>query len=203
MIFYLNRKSFPSPQEPLKITKYRPIDALAKMSRKPPGLEDDSELEGNSTIRLISQHENAIRQMIAGEIESERIRRIEARRNVFTVPSKVEHGKVGRSAILMQAYADISSPGGKRRPDPRVAHNLQDKPTAIKKDFFGRPIADKPQSDKIPAINIDMTVAQIQIAEQHPTTVSARPKVWYKYNEGFTNAIKRPLKVKDLFKGSR
>lgn len=187
-----------------------PIDLLARMQSKPPGLEAQDERDAQATASgsssgplAISQHENSIRQMVANEIEAERIRRFDAKRGPRS-QAGVKGVGAGRSAALMQAYAEMSSPSAKKVGAASPAEGMGEdsrrasrggRLAAAKKDFFGRPIVERSTAQSRPsgAEAVDAGLARIALA------ATEGGKIWYRYNEGFTNAIKRPLKFKDLF----
>ena len=57
-----------------------------------------------------------------------------------------------------------------------------DKPI-IKRDFFGREVASKAPSDP---------------AAENNSTTAGKKVLFYKFYEGHTNAVRRPVKVRDL-----
>lgn len=138
--------------------------------------------------------DNAIRQMIAAEVEMERIRRTQSKRfvqttNVSTQDPTEGGPRVGRSAELIKAYADISS---KTLTNARLkASSIAAE--AVKKDFFGRPIQKTSASSTLSASQSPKS------PEDSPSVKKGATGICYKYNEGFTNAIKRPIRIKDLF----
>lgn len=193
-----------------------PIDLLARMQSKPPGLEVQDERDSPPTT--IPQHENSTRQMIANEIEAERIRRLDAKRGPRSQVGArgSSSGGGGRSAVLMQAYAEISSLSAKKAgsspstgahggTDTPKGHSRGGRLAAAKKDFFGRPIVQRsvpPSTQPNAGAVVDVDARLARIALTTPEGDAVAGKIWYRYNEGFTNAIRRPLKIKDLFPSS-
>ncbi|PJF19806.1 hypothetical protein PSACC_00411 [Paramicrosporidium saccamoebae] len=119
----------------------RPIDALACF---------------NKAEKSLSGHENAVRQMIASQIEAAKIK------SIGHVPNSTVG--TGRSAELLKAYAGMS-----------IVAVAPPAKTVVKRDFFGRAVQ-KPPS---PANNQSATEMQ----------VDAMPPIWFKYNEGYSNAF--------------
>ena len=66
------------------------------------------------------------------------------------------------------------------------------KPVDLEKaprDFFGRPIQLAPESST--------ATANPSISAPPPVKTEGT-KVWYKFNEGFSNAVRKPVSIKDL-----
>lgn len=143
----------------------RPIDLLASTSK---------------STKTISGHENAVRQMIAHEIEASRIRGHQTIHlpDQGAQPNRATLQLSSRSAELQRAYADILTT--KTLSAPTIEK------TTVKRDFFGRPIVKPP--NPVGIVELDESKQDIPA-----------PKIWYKYNEGFTNAIKRTIRIQDLF----
>ncbi|KNC76204.1 hypothetical protein SARC_11283, partial [Sphaeroforma arctica JP610] len=57
----------------------------------------------------------------------------------------------------------------------------------VPRDFFGRVVEAKPAAETVPTD-----------AEGKPISIKPEVTVWLSYNQGFTNAVKRPVKVTDL-----
>ena len=158
----------------------RPIDHIADLSKGRPGSEEAEEDTAPSTkSSSLVAHSNAIRQMIAAELEATRIRSTQARRGKSDVPSAPWSSS--RASELIKAYAAVSTLPASQMPLSKLS--------SIKKDFFGRPVAvdtaDHPPSERP--------------AWSKPGDGKGPTRIWYKHNEGFTNAVRRPLKIKDLF----
>lgn len=129
------------------------------------------------------------KQLIAHEIEMEKMRRTEAvlqARNLNEEP--MEMGDVEMKA------------GG-----PPVPHNhqqrlehivkraaVQDKPET---DFFGRPIQ-RQQSASAPAL--EAQPAEHDAIEHQMGKAVGRSDVWFRFNEGVSNAVRRNLYIRDL-----
>lgn len=79
------------------------------------------------------------------------------------------------------------------------AGNAQDTPAA--KDFFGRPVAAKGASAKVralPADNVLGVEGDETSSEPAAKRMRPHPKVTFKFNEGFSNAVRKSIKVQDL-----
>lgn len=125
---------------------------------------------------------NAVRQVLASEIELERIRRSGERR-ASSEPGTMTLAR-GRSAELQRAYAGLHQAKG--QVVGKGGHGTSvGKPPVIRKDFFGRPVV-----PKTPAAEMQTAGTPRQ---------SPQGRIWFKFNEGFTNAIRRPLRLRDLF----
>ena len=151
----------------------------------------------SSAKRAIETHMNATRLMVMNEIEVRRIRITQAKQQLLRdTPSRTTlPNVVGRNAELKKAYAsikqaasmgDFSSIGG--------GNKSKAVDSTVRKDFFGRPLAHKPSLNKTGVFSSNN-------GSQHQSCPHSlpKPKLWFKYNEGFTNAIRRSIKIRDLF----
>lgn len=149
---------------------YSPVDRLARFEAT---LEDINEELPGKVNRPLNAHINAIRQMLANEIEAERIRSQKAGK----CPVGME-----RSTELIKAYAGMAKSGAIEQ--KTLARNE----SLLKKDFFGRPISR--DGGLVNTTHRPCDRAEIKVT----------PKIWYKYNEGFSNAVRKPIKIKNLFR---
>ena len=157
----------------------------------------DLNAQQSSAKKAIETHTNATRLMIMNEIEVERIRMAQAKKQPLSdAPSRKNlPNAVGRSAELKKAYAcvrraapigDFSLLGGDIK--SKTADSI------VKKDFFGRPLPPKTSLDDKKGL-----FSSNDGSHQSCSHSLSKPKLWFKYNEGFTNAIRRSIKIKDLF----
>ncbi|KFP74766.1 Chromosome transmission fidelity protein 18, partial [Acanthisitta chloris] len=142
------------------------------------------------------------KQLIAREIELEKMRRMEAllqARSLGEVGREVSGGVAGlwiwiKSLGMVEERAD-TGPAGTPNHQQRLEHIVRraavhDKPET---DFFGRPIERKqvatalaPQASKEESLESQMGKAV------------GRSDVWFRFNEGFSNAVRRNIYIKDL-----
>ncbi|XP_064582324.1 chromosome transmission fidelity protein 18 homolog isoform X1 [Zonotrichia leucophrys gambelii] len=123
------------------------------------------------------------KQLIAREIELEKMRRTEAR-------SLAQEPGNGPGEELGDA-----EPAGTPNHQQRLEHivrraALQDKPEL---DFFGRPLQRK-EAAKAPAPQ----VSKEECLELQMGKAVGRSDVWFRFNEGFSNAVRRNLYIRDL-----
>ncbi|XP_009067503.1 PREDICTED: chromosome transmission fidelity protein 18 homolog, partial [Acanthisitta chloris] len=127
------------------------------------------------------------KQLIAREIELEKMRRMEALLQARSLGEEPGNG-------LSEERAD-TGPAGTPNHQQRLEHIVRraavhDKPET---DFFGRPIERKqvatalaPQASKEESLESQMGKAV------------GRSDVWFRFNEGFSNAVRRNIYIKDL-----
>lgn len=151
------------------------------------------EITGATMTKLYqkSAHVGAVRQMVAAEIELERIRRIKGSRK--SRPSIIDSTeqcniKENRGEILIKSYEEVSNGINMGSNIDGKKKNAADPSKSQKRDFFGRIIPVKEQSSSSP-INKASSICNNNDS----------PRIWYRFNEGVTNAVRRSLKIKDLF----
>ncbi|KAJ3385624.1 hypothetical protein HDU84_002107 [Entophlyctis sp. JEL0112] len=117
-----------------------------------------------------------VKQLIAKEIETESIRRVASPIGSGISRSRnVQPDKPAEKEIITQPVLLSNLMATKRiAPGP-----------AVLKDFFGRPI--KPPEDKYS-----------QKENERKSPAVKMPVVNFKYNEGFTNAVRKPMKIRDF-----
>ena len=72
-------------------------------------------------------------------------------------------------------------------------HQAQERVLGPKKDFFGRLV----KEDPLPLQEIDGNAKT-----DHKNKAEKKDrKIWVTYHEGFSNAVRKPLTVEELFKG--
>lgn len=120
-----------------------------------------------------STHENAVAQMVAAAIEADRIRLIA--NDECATPNATS----SRRDELLQAYSNLKKSISSATPAPSA------NASTIKRDFFGRPVA--------------APLGGPDLLSLDPGSSKAATKIWFKFNEGCTNAIRRPIKLPNLF----
>lgn len=108
----------------------------------------------------------------------------ELRREQLLQSSKARHNR--SSAFSSQAAG--GQDGNKENQDPRSepAVKLPD----VKRDFFGRVIKDErpPSAGK-------------EVKRQAPEKMRESDRVWVSFHEGFSNAVRKPITLKELMDG--
>lgn len=174
-----------------------PLETLASFSPT----RDMGDAEGSSRARYTTSsmaivgrnsNLNGIRQMIASEVELERIRRSKRGRLEPDVAPVL-----GRRAELQKAYADMDRMKGQfgSRDSGGLSSKAQ---SAIKKDFFGRPLP-PPLSPHEEAAGPSREPTEERPLAGRQSSQPVEDRVWFKFNEGFTNAVRRPVRIRDLF----
>ncbi|XP_072205167.1 chromosome transmission fidelity protein 18 homolog isoform X2 [Excalfactoria chinensis] len=126
------------------------------------------------------------KQLIAHEIEMEKMRRTEAvmqARNISEEPAEMGDVEMG-----------AGGPAVPQNHQQRLEHivrrtAVQDKPET---DFFGRPIP-RQQSAPAPAQPSERDAIENQMGK-----AVGRSDVWFRFNEGVSNAVRRNLYIRDL-----
>ncbi|XP_066186495.1 chromosome transmission fidelity protein 18 homolog [Sylvia atricapilla] len=120
------------------------------------------------------------KQLIAREIELEKMRRAEAR-NLGQDP---ESG-------LREQRGDTGTPNHQQHLEHIVRRaTVQEKPEV---DFFGRPLQRKEAAKALAA-----EVSKEESLELQMGKAVGRSDVWFRFNEGFSNAVRRNLYIRDL-----
>merc|ERR1712096_36840 len=116
------------------------------------------------------------KQLIAHEIDREKMRR----ENVTEAPFVASQEEKEEKGVENTE----NTPKGKKKTDSHL-QKLQAKPVsvapAVAMDFFGR------------AVKVDPTKQAKK--EENPLLKS---DIWFKFKEGYTNAVRRTIKMKDL-----
>uniref|UniRef100_A0A8D2Q7L1 Chromosome transmission fidelity protein 18 homolog n=1 Tax=Varanus komodoensis TaxID=61221 RepID=A0A8D2Q7L1_VARKO len=120
------------------------------------------------------------KQLIAREIETEKMRRTEA------VLQTRGAGQVSRAAALLAFHAE---PGV----SPRGFHGFSSFPQP-ETDFFGRVLHKK----KVSPSEANQACEKNRIEKQTGKAVG-QSDVWFRFNEGVSNAVRRNIYIKDLF----
>jgi len=146
-------------QTGLKYTQYRVDDGSFVFKLEPSGIEDLVSF-GSESKSIRGRY--AVRQLVSREMEREKIRR---RKGDFTEPDVEKGPKRGR---------DETEQGPKKVIVERV-----------KKDFFGRVIAEETDQGKRRRVDTF-------------DGVKVQPNVWVKFHEGYSNAVRKPVLFADL-----
>lgn len=128
-----------------------------------------------------------IKQLVAHEIELERMRRIDAAKAEFALSAKGSgSGPNSREHSPSRDTENevVVTPRGSKKTVNHLA-KLEAKPisvkTAVATDFFGR------------AIKVDPSKVKQKI-----TNEIVKSDIWFKFREGYSNAVRRNVKMKDL-----
>ncbi|XP_006814806.1 chromosome transmission fidelity protein 18 homolog, partial [Saccoglossus kowalevskii] len=123
----------------------------------------------------------ATKQLIAREIELEKMRRSEG---VTTKENKEQKNPVEANTGDKKQQSTV--PRHKEKLQPKKFDIVEDQPT---RDFFGRIV-------KVPLK--ENTGEQESEAEENKKSKRNNCVLWYKFHEGYTNAIRRNIQIKDL-----
>ena len=106
----------------------------------------------------------------------------------------------GLPEIMDEGEANKGTPGkGFEHPnDAAVA--LTYKPKAVKRDFFGRPIAPSKKLMRLPSAGCGDAMRGDK-ADGEGSVPEAGVRVWVTHNEGYSNAVKKPITLKELLEG--
>ncbi|KAG0266796.1 hypothetical protein BG011_000848 [Mortierella polycephala] len=142
-----------------------------------------------STIGLkdVLTNRYAVRQLIAQEIEVELVRRAEAAKEAKKETFLGQKGKASASAITASATASATA---SMDVDPKEDIERE----AV--DFFGRVIVQPNGSDQG---SLDGSLAMGLDAQGRARVKPAKKtRIWYKFNEGFSNAVKAKVFISEL-----
>ncbi|KAJ1984711.1 Chromosome transmission fidelity protein 18 [Dimargaris verticillata] len=139
---------------------------------------------GSTAVSLSNKY--ATQQMIAQEVEKEIIRRREAILN-----AQASHSP----------KAKASAGGSKREalvPRPIIQDKLENPTrTIVVRDFFGRHIAPRAKADGHDSNQPTAASSGSGMVKPAVCTWDGT-KVWYQYNEGYSNAVRKPVRIRDL-----
>ncbi|XP_061849220.1 chromosome transmission fidelity protein 18 homolog [Colius striatus] len=129
------------------------------------------------------------KQLIAREIELEKMRRTEA---LLQARNQGEEPGYGLSKAEEEA---ATGPAGTPNHQQRLEHivrraAVEDKPET---DFFGRPL----QRQRV-AVDPAPQASKEESIESQMGKAVGRSDVWFRFNEGFSNAVRRNIYIKDL-----
>ncbi|KAJ3153578.1 hypothetical protein HDU89_000620 [Geranomyces variabilis] len=127
---------------------------------------------------------SAVKQMVSLEIDRELIRRAEA--------AALE--RAGPAAEEEQTTAPAQQKASKKAVKPHIVKQLAipaaaaEKPEQIARDFFGRPVLVPPKQ----------SVGAMDISDSDNPPALLQGKVAFRFNEGFSNAVRKTLYVRDF-----
>lgn len=147
-------------------------------------IDDRDEMDLEPTISAV---ENATRQMVAGEIELQRI--IGKKGSHITDPNvaaTTAATTISKSKEYRDAYSTTAT--------GIIKDEAQSKKPIVKRDFFGRTIMRASGSVATSSTTAAMPCASAGVATVTPPLRT----IIYHFNEGFTNAIRRSIKIKNV-----
>ncbi|KAG0243590.1 hypothetical protein BGW41_001801 [Actinomortierella wolfii] len=176
--------------------------------RLEPALEKLGDYAGIG-LKNVMKGRYATRQLIAQEIEVELVRRQEALKEEIEAELASKNskgkgkGKTGSISDLNGTASDTEdskSKGKKKQGDSNGNRDLKEREAV---DFFGRPIV---QTNDTTAASMAIDVAEEihgmdQMTDRN-ATLPPRPvqnRVWYRFNEGFSNAVKAKVFMHEFF----
>ncbi|KAJ3047712.1 Chromosome transmission fidelity protein 18 [Rhizophlyctis rosea] len=148
---------------------------------------------GTSNSKRVLNAPYAVRQLIAQEIDKEHLRRAEAASVARAPPKKLKDG----------AEMVMDGDGGEGKevvPVPKPEVQRKPKPIALKeeikaeRDFFGRLISERSGGD----VQMDGGEATGGNTKPGRLKKSDTSKIVFKFNEGFSNAVRKPVYVRDF-----
>ncbi|KAG0259775.1 hypothetical protein DFQ27_003895 [Actinomortierella ambigua] len=169
-------------------------------------LEPALEKIGNFTgigLKNVMNGRYATRQLIAQEIEVELVRRQEALKE----EAEAELARKGKGKQKAGSFdPSISTMDGKGLKKGNSGDGDADKGKKDREavDFFGRPIP-RTNEDMTTAMKIDASEGGDEvgaIGDRNGAWLATRPtqhRVWYRFNEGFSNAVKAKVFMHELF----
>ncbi|KAJ3044637.1 hypothetical protein HDV00_001563 [Rhizophlyctis rosea] len=153
---------------------------------------------GTMSSRRVLNAPYAVRQLIAQEIDKELIRRAEAAANARNPVREKEKGLEGKSENEDDGVFVAPAPVQKRAVLSKPVVALTPKVVEEEKpalDFFGRPIVVKDEGDGDATSGGKKALKSAGARAQ--ASVGIR-RVVFKFNEGFSNAVRKPVYVRDL-----
>ncbi|KFP17348.1 Chromosome transmission fidelity protein 18, partial [Egretta garzetta] len=140
------------------------------------------------------------KQLIAREIELEKMRRAEA---LLQARNLGEVGRARRLSSPQEPGNGLGEAGERADTGPAMPPNhqqrlehivrraaVEDKP---ERDFFGRPLR-RQQAAAAPAPQ----ASKEELIESQMGKAVGKSDVWFRFNEGFSNAVRRNIYIKDL-----
>ncbi|CDS00343.1 hypothetical protein [Sporisorium scitamineum] len=148
-----------------------------------PPLDVFTQFEGKRS-KEIGPSRFAVRQLVAREME----------RQVLRKNAGVKGGEDDAGSTSKNATAIYRSKGMNAADAARDA--IKSKKEKIAVDFFGRPIVQK--SASVPAALTAVPIPEGMGAVVEGVASDDKIKVFYRYHEGFSNAVRRPMKISSL-----
>ncbi|XP_054524582.1 chromosome transmission fidelity protein 18 homolog isoform X3 [Pan troglodytes] len=134
------------------------------------------------------------KQLIAREIEVEKMRRAEASARVENSP-QVDGSPPGLEGLLGGIGEKGVHRPAPRNHEQRLEHIMRRaaREEQPEKDFFGRVVV---RSTAVPSAGD--TAPEQDSVERRMGTAVGRSEVWFRFNEGVSNAVRRSLYIRDL-----
>ncbi|XP_066137903.1 chromosome transmission fidelity protein 18 homolog [Euwallacea fornicatus] len=158
-----------------------------------PNIEDSMLFDKKDTSRISLSYSN--RQLIAREVEMEKLRRLEANTlksgedsagDKLHITSKNQQKGIKKNTTAKDTEKSSAVENEKVLPNHLQTIKFKDLKTnskmnkhTVKRDFFGRIIQTAQSSAKVAGS-------------------TSKNDIWFQYKEGFSNAVKKKIKVKDL-----
>ncbi|KAI8617322.1 hypothetical protein BC830DRAFT_1114090 [Chytriomyces sp. MP71] len=164
-----------------------------------------------------TQNSNPVKQLIASQVDIEAIRQSNdaskvrgkkaaggpssiARQSLFKFPAAAP----STVATDWGEFDEVSS-SQRSRTDTTASQVIVPKPIDVKKlkavpkDFFGRPIIVVDDDDQAQGMNeVETTNFTVVKKKKRAIERKEEPAVTFKFNEGFSNAVRKPMKVSDF-----
>ncbi|XP_004873895.1 chromosome transmission fidelity protein 18 homolog isoform X1 [Heterocephalus glaber] len=134
------------------------------------------------------------KQLIAREIEVEKMRRAEALAHARVGP-QVDQGAPGPEGLFSGSRDKEVRQPALRNHEQRLEHimkkaALEEQP---ERDFFGRVVV-----RRAAAPSTETEAPEKDAVEWHMGTAVGRSEVWFRFNEGVSNAVRRGVYIRDL-----
>ncbi|KAK4982822.1 Chromosome transmission fidelity protein 18 [Elasticomyces elasticus] len=182
---------------------YRMVPALDEFGCYESGGKGFGADGGGAKVRF------AVRMVLDREWKAEGVRREEGARRARYLNGREEEGEDGEAAVADKAV------GGKQEVGQSDAHTKRKKAAAVKRDFFGRTVADRPTSSAVvpptklaPGEEAQRSTTQKQQQQQQEEKEKEEGeggggvgRVWVSFHEGFSNAVRKPLTLAELMRG--
>ncbi|KAK4901054.1 hypothetical protein LTR28_001356 [Elasticomyces elasticus] len=142
------------------------------------------------------------------EWKAEGVRREEGARRARFLNGREEEEGDGEAAGADKAV------GGKHEVGQSDTHTKKKKASVVKRDFFGRTIADRPTCSAVvpptklaPGEEAQRSTTQQKQQQQQQQQEEEEEggggvgRVWVSFHEGFSNAVRKPLTLAELMRG--
>lgn len=182
-----------------RITHFSPVPKHAVSAPKDGSVPS----ERSSTMTDFDATSDSVRQVVAGAIHEEKLKRLTLKTSDLTTEELVAHAQKSieaakslhsakrettSSAVAAAGASDKAKPGAKKA-------SGQGETEIFAKDFFGRKIAVKSTASSSTFANISSKAHSTAQADEN---AAPKPKFFYKYHEGKTDAVRRKVLLKDL-----
>lgn len=178
-----------------RITHFSPVPKSAVSAPKDGSVPS----ERSSTMSDFDATSDSVRQVVAGAIHEEKLRRLTLKTGDLTEEQMIAHAQKSidaakslHSAKRETTSSAVASAGaGEKLPPNAKKSSGQGETELVAKDFFGRKIA---KSNASSSHSNGATSTSSNADENAPP----KPKFFYKYHEGKTDAVRRKVLFKDL-----